>query len=84
MVEQKTTVGLSFLTMSTSDTNSEISDSRSHASSSEESESSSDALMPGPYSFEPSETDSDGSLDFSTSSDEDDPTRLTDLSWYVL
>ena len=30
------------------------------------------------------ETDSDGSLDSSTSSDEDDPSRLTDLSWYVL
>ena len=74
-------MGLSFRTMSTSDNNSEMSDSRSHASSSEESESSSDALMPGPYSFEPSETDSDGSLDSSTSFDEDDPTRLTDLSW---
>ena len=70
--------------MSTSDTNSEISDSRSHTSSSEGSESSSDALMPGSYNFELSETDSDGSLDSSTSSDEDDPTRLTDLSWYVV
>ena len=43
--------------MSASDTDSEPSGSSNHASDSEESTS-----MPAPYSFEPSETESDGHL----------------------
>ena len=40
------------------------------------------SLMPGPYSFEPSECDSEGSPGTLTSSSGDDNSeRLTDLSW---
>ena len=33
------------------------------------------------YSFEPSETESDGSSESSSTSSDDDLNRLTDLSW---
>ena len=40
------------------------------------------SLMPGPYSFEPSESDSEGSSGtLTSSSDGDNSERLTDLSW---
>ena len=57
----------------------------SHLSDTEDSSStdaSPDSLMPGPYSFEPSESDSEGSSGTLTSSlDDDNSERLTDLSW---
>ena len=41
-----------------------------------------DSLMPGPYSFEPSESNSEGPSGTLTSSSEDDNSeRLRDLSW---
>ena len=62
---------------------SEIADS-SHLSDTEDSSStdaSADSLIPGPYSFETSESDSEGSSGtLTSSSDDDNSERLTDLS----
>lgn len=57
------------------------SESSNHSSYHEDSEEDSESSMPGPYSFEPSESDSTSSSGSSISSDGDSD-RLTDLSWY--
>ena len=61
---------------------------RSHLSDTEDSSStdaSPDCLMPGPYSFEPSECDSEGSSSTLTSSSDDvNSERFTDLSWFQM
>ena len=56
----------------------------SHSSDTEGSSSgsTSDSSMPGPYRFEPSESDSEAS-GISADDDNFEHERLTDLSWYV-
>ena len=46
-----------------------------------ESSSETETSMPGPYSFEPSKTDSVSLSDGSDTAIDDDDERLTDLSW---
>ena len=57
----------------------------SHVSDTEDpcsTDTSPDSWMPGPYSFEPTESDSEGSSgNLIGSSDDDNSERLTDLSW---
>ena len=52
-------------------------------SSGTESDISLDPAMPGPYSFEPSASDTETGSSSSSVEDDEDSNRLTDMSWYV-